>query len=308
MSTPTQAPDQQENPASFGARLKHEREQRRITLEQISQSTKIGTRFLQALEEDHFQQLPGGIFNKGFVRAYARFIGIDEEQALADYLAATAPTQQKAEPAEPPAILELPPETGRERSANLPWGLLATVLLLAAFVLSVWGFYSWVTSPRARELLHTPQAKAPTVVTEPAQPPPEPQVSSGTSRPSAPPATAKQTTTTGSTATVSPETTAAATHDLVLKITAREDAWLSTTVDGEVTEEQTLAASTEKTIRAHSQILIKTGNIGGLDFEFKGEPLPVQGNEGEVETLIFDANGWHVVHKPASVPEPEPQP
>jgi cytoskeleton protein RodZ len=50
---------------SLGARLKREREQRKITLEEISLSTKIGTRFLLAIEEEQFDQLPGGIFNKG---------------------------------------------------------------------------------------------------------------------------------------------------------------------------------------------------------------------------------------------------
>ena len=74
---------------SFGEKLKQEREKRKITLEQISVSTKIGTRMLQALEEDKFSQLPGGIFNKGFVRAYARFVGLDEDQTVADYLQAS---------------------------------------------------------------------------------------------------------------------------------------------------------------------------------------------------------------------------
>src|SRR6478736_3673421 len=76
----------------FGARLKREREQRGVTLDDIALSTKIGKRFLCALEEEHFEQLPGGIFSKGFVRAYARHLGIDEEQAVADYLSATTPS------------------------------------------------------------------------------------------------------------------------------------------------------------------------------------------------------------------------
>src|SRR5208337_5598993 len=74
---------------SFGEKLKSEREKRKITLEQISSSTKIGTRMLQALEEDRFNQLPGGIFNKGFVRAYSRCVGLDEDQTVADYLEAS---------------------------------------------------------------------------------------------------------------------------------------------------------------------------------------------------------------------------
>ncbi len=44
---------------------------------------------LQALEEDKFNQLPGGIFNKGFVRAYSRFVGLDEDQTVAEYLQAS---------------------------------------------------------------------------------------------------------------------------------------------------------------------------------------------------------------------------
>ena len=84
---------------SFGEKLKLEREKRKITLEQISVSTKIGTRMLHALEEDKFSQLPGGIFNKGFVRAYARFVGLDEDQTVADYLQASGdapPVQSKS--------------------------------------------------------------------------------------------------------------------------------------------------------------------------------------------------------------------
>ncbi len=83
---------------SFGARLKREREQRKITLDDISVATKIGTRFLAALEEERFDQLPGGIFNKGFVRAYARHLGIDENQAIADFVAASAPSLPEIPP------------------------------------------------------------------------------------------------------------------------------------------------------------------------------------------------------------------
>jgi cytoskeleton protein RodZ len=74
---------------SFGEKLKKEREKRNITLDQISATTKISTRMLQALEEDKFNQLPGGIFNKGFVRAYSRCVGLDEDSTVADYLQAS---------------------------------------------------------------------------------------------------------------------------------------------------------------------------------------------------------------------------
>src|SRR5438477_4730722 len=79
---------------SFGERMKRERELRGITLDEIAESTKIGTRNLVALEEEDFDALPGGIFNKGFVRAYCKFLGIDQEQAVTDFLAAYQKAKQ----------------------------------------------------------------------------------------------------------------------------------------------------------------------------------------------------------------------
>src|SRR5512142_1245133 len=77
--------------SSFGDGLKQEREKKKITLDQVAVSTKISVRMLRAIEDEKFDQLPGGIFNKGFVRAYARYLDMDEEKAVADYLAAATP-------------------------------------------------------------------------------------------------------------------------------------------------------------------------------------------------------------------------
>jgi cytoskeletal protein RodZ len=78
---------------AFGEKLRKQREQRNIALDAISNTTKISTRMLRALEDEHFDQLPGGVFNKGFVRAYARQVGLDEEEAVSDYLAALRESQ-----------------------------------------------------------------------------------------------------------------------------------------------------------------------------------------------------------------------
>jgi cytoskeletal protein RodZ len=81
----------------FGEKLRKQREQRGIELDKISNATKISTRMLRALEEEHFDQLPGGVFNKGFVRAYARQVGLDAEEAVSDYLAALRESQVQAQ-------------------------------------------------------------------------------------------------------------------------------------------------------------------------------------------------------------------
>lgn len=78
---------------AFGERLRKQREQRGITLEAICGVTKISVRMLRAIEDEKFDQLPGGVFNKGFVRAYARQVGLDEEEALSDYLDALQESQ-----------------------------------------------------------------------------------------------------------------------------------------------------------------------------------------------------------------------
>lgn len=71
---------------SFGDELKRERELREISLREVSEATKINLRYLEALERNDFRHLPGGVFNKGFVRAYAQFIGVDPESMINAYL------------------------------------------------------------------------------------------------------------------------------------------------------------------------------------------------------------------------------
>jgi cytoskeleton protein RodZ len=179
--------------ASFGARLKGEREKRGITLDEISLSTKIGTRFLRALEDEDFDQLPGGIFNKGFVRGYARHVGLDESRTIADYLEAIGENQpppipenpangagsksepQKAEGPLPQAAMAAaehkPPgfeiKTLEREPGRIPWGTLAVVLLVIAFGLAVWGFHSRDVSPSHPETVsaHQPEPSAPAPVT-----------------------------------------------------------------------------------------------------------------------------------------------
>lgn len=70
---------------TLGEELKHRREERDISLADISEATRIGTRFLKAIESDNFSVLPGGIFTRSFIRAYAKQVGMDEDEALALY-------------------------------------------------------------------------------------------------------------------------------------------------------------------------------------------------------------------------------
>jgi transcriptional regulator with XRE-family HTH domain len=71
--------------ASLSERLKRERELRGISLKQISEETRIGVRFLQALEDDRLDIIPGEFYRRSYLRAYARYLGLDEDRALNVY-------------------------------------------------------------------------------------------------------------------------------------------------------------------------------------------------------------------------------
>jgi cytoskeleton protein RodZ len=250
----------------FGARLKREREQRGITLDDISLSTKIGKRFLSALEEEHFEQLPGGIFSKGFVRAYARHLGIDEEQAIADYLSATTPSspEQPSQTPQKDLLVEVAQQLEdreSDRTVRVPWGLFAGLLLIVALGFALWGFYSRAARKQGDAVAHVQTENASGVA---------PTHTKSQSQPS--------------------DTTPAA---FTVVIKAREDSWISIMADGKQLSEQMLVAPAEKSVEARNEIVIKAGSIGALEFSFNGKRLPVQGDYEEVKTLTFDANGLH---------------
>ena len=286
---------------SFGAKLKREREKKGITLDDISLSTKIGTRLLRALEDEHFDQLPGGIFNKGFVRAYARHLGLDEDQTISDYLAASgdAPPAKTLEPQIADA-LEARAEDAPTGVAQIPWGYLAIALLLIALGFAVWGFNSREKERESREATPTPAVPA-KQTSEPVTPPVT-QTQSAPSE-SQPPAE------TPPPALASVPVAAPAAGEFVVEMKAHDQSWVSIKTDADPVTEATLESGTEKSIHAKDSITIRAGNVGALDFYWNGKQLPSQGVDGEVKTLTFGPQGLQPPKPPIQTPpQPPPQP
>src|SRR5438270_3136829 len=287
---------------AFGDRLRREREMRGITLEEITESTKISRRHLEALEGEHFDQLPGGVFNKGFVRAYARFLGIDEDRAVADYSAAS---NEQPEP-ENKFPLEIHQEPNRElnpRSSNLP-----LVFAIAALVGVLVGYGFWIKSK--------PHNAAPVENTRHSTPAPtatEPQANVPASQPvaSASPALNNDSPTAAKQA---PAQVPAASRpaepkrDAVLsdsaddpasgkekaffvQVKAKEDSWVSIVADGKSVMQRVLPADKHKKVKAGKSVILRTGNAGGIEVSFNGRSLGALGNENEPRTLTFNASG-----------------
>ncbi len=119
---------------TFGERLKRERELREVTLDEVSTATRISHRFLEALENEDWSRLPGGVFGRGFVRTIARYLGLNEESLLAEYDLARGESANPP-PAKPEERIPSPPKW-------IPIAIVLAILLLLAGLIAG-GVYGW---------------------------------------------------------------------------------------------------------------------------------------------------------------------
>lgn len=268
--------------AGFGERLRRERELRGIKLEEIAESTKIGVRYLRALEEEDLGKLPGGIFSKGFVRAYARYLGIDEEEAIADFVH-VAGDSETALP-EPMAL----PEKPQVETHYSKWWLVLAVLALIA-VGYYYGRKPRVTPPPARAVVPqvVPQQLAPpatTSVTAPAAPPP------GTVATTAGATTASGTGAGVKTAAPPPSTPAPAAK-VVVELHSTRPAWVQWSVDDGPTQDAVFPANAQKRLEGNARVKLKVGDAGAVELTYNGKTMSPLGKDKEVKTLTFTPEG-----------------
>jgi len=148
--------------ASFGEQLRLAREARGISLREISEQTRISMRYLEAIEANDFKRLPGGIFNRSFIRSYAKYIGFDEKEAVEAY--AREMREQGEAPEEQPSISHRPQvytDGGSTRSPLVT--LLLTILILSILSLGVYAALHWWQRRQAAPTVPnaTPTAEAP---------------------------------------------------------------------------------------------------------------------------------------------------
>src|SRR5260370_31175670 len=95
---------------NFGERLKRERELREVSMDELTKATRISTRFVEALENEDWAKLPGGIFGHGFVRTIARYLGLNEEALLGEHDMAPAEHSAAPSPQKPEQPIPAPPK------------------------------------------------------------------------------------------------------------------------------------------------------------------------------------------------------
>ena len=148
----------------IGSSLRSAREQRKLDLTDVERATHIRTRYLQALEDEQFDVLPGPAYVKGFLRTYADYLGLDGQQFLEEY-------SSRFPPSEPPEMAPLVRVRPRRRLLD---ARLVVILVALAIGLSIWRMASGGGGQEKAASVPTPVHVAANTVTQrpPAPPPP----------------------------------------------------------------------------------------------------------------------------------------
>jgi cytoskeleton protein RodZ len=295
---------------SFGDRLRREREMRGIGLEEIATATKISARNLRALEQEKFDQLPGGIFNKGFVRAYAKFLGIDEEHIIAEYETASRDTEaareKKLEEEFKKAEFRKPKEKSDLEMLQEPkseWGTIAIIVLIAAMA---YGGYNYYQRKKADGLQQQARLANPVTSTEAPSPATDESATPAPAANTAGPAT-------GTTATVNePSKPAAQISDIVnqsvapitaidensstaaieLRIKVNQVSWVLVKADGRTLLSTTLHPGAERAFKASDKVEMVLGNADGVEGSYNGKPVENLNNVQDVRKITFTPTGY----------------
>ena len=115
--------------STLGEKLRQAREERGISISEVAEQTRISSLYLKSIEDDNYKPLPGGIFNKGFVKAYAKYVGIDENEALQDYARLIAQNDETADTGPPKYRPEVLTDEARSASTLVPTIIFAGIIL-----------------------------------------------------------------------------------------------------------------------------------------------------------------------------------
>jgi cytoskeleton protein RodZ len=237
------------------------------------------------------------VFAKSFVRQYARFLGLDEEEVAAELEKAVHPAGEAPSltTAAPEPAFKVPRMVEWEGSGRSNSSVLSALALVVAVMLVCSALYAWWLRSRRPASVTAPVAaarKAPASITKAAtkaaEPVPERQAE----------------------AAAPPIDTANPAAGLQVSLAADADDWVRVSSDGKVVMSDVLHASAVKTFAAREALLIRIGDAGSLQMTVNGKPAGPLGPKGQVRTVEVTREGVHILPpppKPApAAPAPEP--
>lgn len=248
----------------IGETFKQARKERGLSLEEIAEKTKIRSRYLEAIEEENFGLLPGRVYVKGFLRNYAKYLGLNPEPLVALY--------EERYPGEQPAAVAAEVPVRKEKKVHSRGKPLIYVFLAAVLCLAAFGLYAW----RAGALF----SQVPDDVRAPGNADGRDlpgQVYTPPDQPASPP--------------VSPvleDNAPSRGVSLVLDV-VQDSCWMRVVVDGKTKFEGELTARQSHSFFGKERIKVKLGNAGAVQVQVNGRNLGYLGGRGEVVNKEFVA-------------------
>jgi cytoskeletal protein RodZ len=253
----------------FGEHLKREREMRGVSLEEISLATRIAPRFLAALESEQWEKLPGGVFNRGFIRSVAHYLGLDEDSMVAEYALHTKGRPEPGVVADPPDE----PET--------QWRQIAVLMIFAIVVIAtVWVAIEYLV-PRVTAYMHKRSAAASSLKIGGESPAVLPS--------SAAPAASDPVTVLA--AAPGPSSTNAGAAPLVLKLAAARAADVTVAADGKSIFSGHMNAGEVKEFSALQAIQVSSSEASAVQLELNGVSVILPGRPSDPSFITLTPAG-----------------
>jgi transcriptional regulator with XRE-family HTH domain len=257
-----------------GSRLRSTRELKGLSLEDVVRVTRISKGYLSALEEDNYTRLPSDVYARGFLRIYAQFLGIEEQEILSLYPQDSALVEPHHEPemgACESTVADISPDTRQMRL----WYLAVFCALIAVGVL----FLRMNDGPPARKA-DNPVSLPPLM--KPASSSLVPQITAVPDEkpsPISPPEIIER-----------PSPPVSREKGIVLKMKALEDAFLVVTIDDMISQQYDLKAGDIIEWKAEKVFSLDLDNAGGVEAELNGKILKPFGEKGMSAHVVLKAD------------------
>jgi cytoskeleton protein RodZ len=289
MNSGSSSPIQGNAMETLGGFFRGARERQGLSLEQIASQTRIQQQHLQALEEEDFASLPAKVFTKGFVRSYARALGLDDEEALQLFLTSSGSFYERTQQEHQHVQIKL--EAAHRSRFN--WNLVLILFLVIGGAL-------FFLLPKQQEQLppaiesetplpieslretkssstEPPASVSPMAPVNSAAPPSPPSVIAPP-----PPIPEPKTTSPGLAVSSVPKDPLGPGGPLVLEIEATQLTWVVVQSDDQTPHEALLQPGQQITWKAKKQFLLTMGNAAGVVIRLNGESQGPFGKPGQV--------------------------
>ncbi|MGE5415291.1 MAG: helix-turn-helix domain-containing protein [Acidobacteriota bacterium] len=242
---------------SFGEVFRARREELGFTLDAIEEETKIRKYYINALEETNLSQLPAKVYAVGFVRRYARILGLNEEEMVNEF---------KKLAYDDEAEEEVMATKNRRENANIAFkNVVAGLVFLLLFVFIGKYMYDYIGSNIKEQAKNRPEP--PQTTEETTKPKPKPNTNTTT-----PPATTTPPPIAGQQQVV---------------VTRTGECWVSAVVDGQNVYRGFLAAGEVRTFQGKKSVHLRLGSAGGVKIRYNGKDIGSPGKVGQVMDVQF---------------------